>query len=183
MLFTNNQLDILNIFFSRPDLEIHMNELGRILEKQPGVFQKGLNQLEQMGVLSSKRRGNQRLFSLNKNYSILKEIKSIVEKTSGLIPQLTQIISEFKEIRLAFLFGSFVQNKMRPDSDIDLMIVCSSSIQEKILRKLSIIEEKFLREINPKFITPRTFAEKRNKKDPFICEVLNGKLMLLKGQL
>lgn len=183
MLFTDNQLEILNVFFSRPDLEIHMNELGRILGKKPGVFQKGLNQLENIGILRSNKVGNQRFFSLDKNCTILKEVKSIVEKTSGIIPRLTQLLSEFKEIELALLFGSFVQNKMRPDSDIDLMIVCPPSIQEKVLKKLSVLEEKFVREINPKFISPKVFAAKKNKSDPFICEVLNNKFILLKGVL
>lgn len=183
MLFTDNQLEILALFFSQPEAELHMSELGRVLEKKPGVFQRGLNKLEAEGILQSRARGNQRLISLNKNYPFLSEIRSIVEKTAGIVPQLSALVRHADGVVLAFIFGSFVQNKMRADSDIDLVIVCPAAIQGKVLKEISGLEEKVLREINPKFYTSTTFSNKRRGRDPFLGEVLSNKVIMLKGNL
>jgi len=183
MFFTDNQLEILNIFFSKPDAELHMSGLGHVLGKKPGVFQKGLNKLEAEGILSSQMKRNQRLFSLNKKYPFLSEIQRIVEKTAGTVTKLSSIFQAFDDIALAFIFGSFARNKMRVDSDIDIIIVCPSALQGKVLKKLDSLEEKVLREINPKFYTPSTFAKKMETKDSFLCEILTNKTILLKGTL
>lgn len=179
MFFSKNQLEILNLFFSQPRVELHLRELSRILEKKPGTFQKSLNRLEEEGVLKSRIRGNQRLISLNKDYPFLKEIKSIVEKTAGVAPMLKNIFEKFVKIKTALIFGSYVLNRMRSDSDIDVLIVCSKSVQESVLKELNVLEKKLLREINPKFYSPELFLLK--KKDPFLCEVLSKKIILLKG--
>jgi predicted nucleotidyltransferase len=181
MFFSDNQLEILTIFFSRPDVELHMNELGRILGKKPGTFQKGLNKLEEGGVLKSTRRGNQRLFSLNDGCPILDEIRGIVQKTAGITASITSALNDIDEIKLAFLFGSFVHDRMRPDSDIDIVIVCPSEAQGRILKALDLVEKKVLREINPKFYTPTGFAQKRKDGDPFLTEILSDKTIILKG--
>lgn len=183
MFFTDNQIEILNVFFSQPDVELHMSALGDVLGKKPGVFQKGLNKLETEGMLKSRMRGNQRLFSLNGDYPFIDEVRSIVEKTAGVVRILISLFHQFDEVTCAFIFGSFVEHKMRPDSDIDLIVVCPTSMQGGILKEISVLEDKVLREINPKFYTAESFSQKRVAADPFLKEVLSRKVIMLKGSI
>jgi DNA-binding transcriptional ArsR family regulator len=82
-LFTKNQVEILALFFGHPGVEYYLSEIGEVLEKRPGVFQRGINALERDGIITSRKKGNQRLFSLNKEYVLLNEVRGIVNKTSG----------------------------------------------------------------------------------------------------
>ena len=46
MILAKNKSKLLKLFFSSPDKSFYMQEIGRILHKKPGVFQKTLNNLE-----------------------------------------------------------------------------------------------------------------------------------------
>lgn len=183
MFFTDNQLEILSIFFSSPARELHMSELGRILGKKPGYFQKGLNKLEAVGILKSRRQGNQRVLSLNARYRFLDEVRSIVEKSAGAVSRLMEIMGRHDEVACAFLYGSFAHGKMRPNSDVDIIIVCPAAAQGALLKEFSKLEEVLLREINPKFYTSDTFKKKQTAGDSFLDEVLSKKVIMLKGSL
>jgi len=82
MHFSTNQLLLYKLFLSYPNRQFYMQEIGHILEKKPGVFQRTLNNIEDDGFVKSEFKANARFFSLNKDYLILKEITSIIKKTS-----------------------------------------------------------------------------------------------------
>lgn len=74
----------MSIFFANTSKSFYLRELGRMLNKEPGVFQKDINNLEQEGILHSFFQGKSRFFELNKKYRLYPEIKSIIAKTTGL---------------------------------------------------------------------------------------------------
>ena len=68
-LFTKNRAELLKLFFSSPDRNYYMQEIGRILGKKPGTFQRTLNKLVSEGILESE---------YSANLDILKQIKVIL---------------------------------------------------------------------------------------------------------
>jgi len=83
--FTKNKARLLKLFYGQSDRAFYMQELGRLLRKKPGVFQKTLNNLEKEGILKSEYRANARFFKVNKSYPIYNELKSILSKQSALV--------------------------------------------------------------------------------------------------
>ncbi|MFH1798128.1 MAG: nucleotidyltransferase domain-containing protein [Candidatus Omnitrophota bacterium] len=184
MIFTKNQKQILAILLSQPGKEYYLSELGRILDKFPGVFLKGVNALERQGVILSRKRGNQRLLKINCEHPLFKEIKGIVQKTEGVKGLLGKLVSEIKDISIAIIYGTYAKDALRPDSDIDLLVVADAEKAEDILLdKLADMEQKVQREINYKIYSRIDFSVKIKEKDPFITEILSGKYILLKGVL
>lgn len=181
-MFSSNQQSLLTLFISNPSLEYHLHEIGRILGSKPGVFQKALNSLEKEGILKSRMRGNQRLVSLNKQYPLLKEISRIIQKTVGVEALLKELVRKEPGIEIAYIFGSYAKDKMRTDSDIDLILVGKEESEDSILEKMEEIEKRIQREINPKFYLPLEYAKKKKRKDPFIREVLKTRPIVLKGE-
>lgn len=181
-MFSPNQESLLALFVSNPSQEYHLHEIGRILGKKPGVFQKALNSLEKEGILRSRLKGNQRLVSLNKEYPLLKEITRIIQKTVGVEALLKETMDKEPSVQTAFIFGSYAKSKMRVHSDIDLIVVGEKRAEDVMLEALSKIEKQIQREINPKFYAPKEYAAKKRKKDPFLGEVLNNALIVLKGR-
>ncbi len=80
--FSKNSLKLLKLFYSHPQEQYYIQELGRLLKTKPGVFQRTLYNLQKEGVLKSYYRANARFFSANTKYYFYKEFKSIVQKAS-----------------------------------------------------------------------------------------------------
>ena len=78
-----NQSSLLKLFLTNPERSFYMQEIGRILGKKPGTFQRTINKMVSEGILISEYKANARFFQANKKYPIYKELKSIVFKTVG----------------------------------------------------------------------------------------------------
>lgn len=100
--FSKNTLKLLNFFYSHPEERVYIQELGRILKKKPGVFQRALYSLEKEGVLKSSYQANARFFSLNKDYHFYNEFKSIVLKSAKLVVVVIMLSFFVFELNLAY---------------------------------------------------------------------------------
>lgn len=85
MNLSKGTLKLLRFFYSHPEEEFYIQQLGRILKKKPGVFQRALYKLEKEGVLKSDYKANARFFRANKNYSFYNEFRSIAFKVAVVI--------------------------------------------------------------------------------------------------
>lgn len=181
-MFSTNQESLLALFITNPSEEYHLQEIGRIMGKKPGVFQKALNSLEREGILKSRLSGHQRLVSLNRQYPLLKEVSHIIQKTVGIEALLKEAVNQEPGIQTAFIFGSYAKNKMRVHSDIDLIVVGEKRAEDIILEVIEKIEKQIQREINLKFYLPKKYILKKRYKDPFLREVLGDIVIVLKGK-
>lgn len=83
-LLSKNKTKLLKFFFSHPEQQFYMQEIGRRMGNKPGVFQRTLYDLEKQGILKSEYKANARYFMVNKGYPLYKELKNIVFKTDKL---------------------------------------------------------------------------------------------------
>lgn len=175
--FTKNQLLVLGIFFANLGKTFYLREIARMLGKQPGVFQKDINNLESQGLLKSSYRGKSRFFELNKNYPLFKEIKSIINKTSGVESALASQLKTLANIQKAYIYGSYAAGTADNFSDIDLLIIGEPD-QNKLNAILTALEKQFDREINYTLYSAQEFNKKK-RTNQFLKEVLNKKLINL----
>ncbi|MFA5114822.1 MAG: TolC family protein [Candidatus Omnitrophota bacterium] len=80
-LLSKNKLKLLKFFYDHPDREYYIQELGRLLGKKPGVFQRALNDLYDRRLLLSEYKANARFFKVNTSHPIYNELKSIISKS------------------------------------------------------------------------------------------------------
>lgn len=179
-LFTKNRAELLKLFFSNPDRTFYMQEIGRILGKKPGTFQRTLNKLVSEGILESEYSANLRYFKANKSHPLFKEIKNIVFKTVGIKGSIEKILKEIDNIKYAFIYGSFAKAKENYLSDIDLVIVGSPE-EDELIKKIDRLEEKLQREINYKLYSFSDFKKDIEEEEPFISEILGDKKIMILG--
>jgi len=172
--FTKNQTLILEVFFNHPEKSYYLHELGRMINKKPGVFQKDINKLVENDILQSEYQANNRFFKLNKSHPLYSEFKSIFFKTVGIEGTLRKFLKKIKDVRHAFIYGSFAKGREHKDSDIDLMIIGSAK-QDDVLDMVNKLEDKFRREINYTLISEKEYQEKIKKKDSFLDSILKKK--------
>ncbi|MBI4368123.1 MAG: hypothetical protein HY588_01875 [Candidatus Omnitrophica bacterium] len=73
---------LLFYFFGHPRSELYLREIAVLLALDPANLSRELQDLEGEGIFRSRTSGNRKYFSLNRDYSLYDEMRSIVEKTA-----------------------------------------------------------------------------------------------------
>lgn len=175
-----NQAALLNLFFINPERSFYMQEIGRILGKKPGTFQRAINNMVSEGVLISEYKANARFFQANKKYPIYKELKSIVFKTVGVQGRIRDALEEIGNVKFAFIYGSYAKARETYVSDIDLVVIGNAN-EDTLIKVLDSLEDKFQREINYKLYTFKEFKKEIKEKEPFLLEIMRDKKIMLIG--
>ena len=177
---TKNRAALLRLFLTNPEQSFYMQEIGRILGKKPGNFQRTINNMAKEGILTSEYKANARYFKANKNYPLYKELKSIVFKTVGVVGSLKEILGRIRNINFSFIYGSYAKAKESYLSDIDLVIIGKPN-EDRVIKELDRLERVLKREINYKLYTPQEFKKEIKEREPFILEILKDKKIMLIG--
>ncbi len=97
--------------------------------------------------------------------------KELFEKINRFVDKLTSHIS----IKKVYLFGSVARNDFNEGSDIDLAII--GDFKERFLDRPDRILEMTELPIEPVCYTEKEFEEMKRKGNPFVKEILKGKLL------
>lgn len=177
---SKNEAQLLRLFYTNPDQAFYMQEIGRILGKKPGVFQRTLYDMENKGILRSEYKANARYFRANRDYPLYQEYKSIVLKTVGIIGSLKEVFDKAGPIDFSFIYGSFAKGRENYLSDIDLVVIGSPD-ENTIIREFEKLEEYLKREINFKLYSLKEFLTRVRHKDPFLLGILKDQRIMLIG--
>jgi len=179
---SNLRQRVLLYFFTNSDESLYLREIADILKVDPGNLSRELRRLENEGIFSSRDRGNQKHFMLNKKYSLYKEIKSVIFKTIGVEGRLGKLVNAIEGIKAAVIYGSFASGHERPGSDIDILIIGNPG-QDELMEKIENAEKELAREINYNIYSQDDFSGRVKKKDSFILNILKRPKIILKGRL
>ena len=177
---TQNKAEILRLFFTNPEKSFYMQEIGRIMGKKVGVFQRSLNNMVSEGILKSEPRANAKYFWINKKYPFYKELKNIIFKTVGIQGSLQKVLDKLEKIEFAFIYGSFAKDQEHFLSDIDLMVIGDPN-EDILILELDKLEAQLRREINYHLYSLKRMKTDVKNKNPFILEVLKDKKIMLIG--
>ncbi len=175
---TKNRGDLLRLFFTNPERSFYIQEIGRIIGKKPGVFQRTLYNLEKEGILKSEYRANARFFKANKAYPLFKELKSIIFKTVGVIGCLKEAFEKVGYVRCSFIYGSFAKDKENVLSDIDLVVIGNPD-EDLLIKELDKLEVILKREIHYKLYSLKKFKKDLKEKEAFLLEILRNKIIII----
>jgi predicted nucleotidyltransferase len=182
-LFTSRtRVKILTLFILSPQRELHVREIARLVQENINAVRRELANLEEIGLLESSRKGNLKLYSVNTTMPLYEELASMILKTEGVAKILKEHLDELGSIQTAFIYGSFARHDAQLTSDIDVLII--GTINEKtLISAIHVLEKQLAREINYILFTPEEFIKRKQKKDPFIVNVLKEPKILLLGGL
>ena len=181
-LFTSTtRVNMLEEFLLNPGNEYHIRELARIVEATPIYVQKELKNLESLGLLDSRKKGNMILYKLRAKSPIAEDLKRIFLKTES-IGQAIMKDLDIKKIKFAFIFGSFAKGIETPTSDVDVLMIGNVN-EDDVLRSISKTERRIGREINFILWTEKEFLEKAEKKIPLIKEISKTPVIMIVGDV
>ncbi|HKV26141.1 MAG TPA: nucleotidyltransferase domain-containing protein [Candidatus Acidoferrum sp.] len=165
---------LLAYFFANPAARLHLRGLAQQLGVDPSNLSKELARLERQGLFLADVIGRQKYFELNRKYPLYKEIRSIVEKTIGVVPLLTDALKGVPGIDKAYLYGSFARRQEDAASDIDVLVIGKppGQILAVAIRKL---ERQLGREINYTVLAAQEFEARQSQKDAFLANIWHNK--------
>ncbi len=171
---------LLAYYFTNPSARLHVRYLAKHLHVDASNLSKELARLEREGLFRSEVSGRQKYFQLNREYPLFNEVRSIVAKTVGAVPALTDSLRNMEGIQEAYLYGSFARNQQDAASDIDVLVVGEPKpeVLAEAARKL---ERRLGREINYTVLTPKELRLRRARKDPFLDNIWHNKRIRLIG--
>lgn len=180
-LFTSKvRIELLSAFFLHRGRDFYIRELERITGEDYKNINLELRNLEEIGLLCSRKEGNLKYYGVNKGFLLYEELRSIFLKTKGVVSILKKVLSKEKDIDFAFLYGSLASGEETAKSDIDLMVIGKIPL-EHLLKILREPERILAREINPSLYDFSEIKKRVKENDPFIIEVLKGPRILLEG--
>lgn len=173
----------LDLLFSAPEQKLMVAVLGRpgadfgtleLLERMGSSRSAGSSLLQRWvdsGLLRERRVGNQRRLSVNPDFLLYPELRSMLGKTVGIAQPLAAALVPLAEhLRHAFVFGSVADGTDTSESDIDLVLVGDidmfgvSPLMDKAQRELG-------RPVHLNIYSPREWSSTR---DPVLKAIKAG---------
>jgi len=181
-LFPTVRQGVLAATLSRPEKWWYLSELAAFLHTRPSSLQRELGSLEQSGILQQRKDGRRTYFKAETRSPIFHELRSIFEKTVGLIPTLRTALRPFAEkIVCAFVYGSIARREDHATSDVDLMVIGSVGLAS-LAPVLAKVEKRLGREVNVTDYSVDEFRKKVAEGNHFLTSVLKGSLQFVKGE-
>ncbi len=180
-LFPTARGEVLAATLTQPDKWWYLSELAQFIGTTPSSLQRELKALVDGGILEQRREGTRIYFKAETRSPLFPELRSLLEKTAGLLPTLRQALNPFAgRIDCAFVYGSVARSREHALSDVDLLVIGAVGLAElaPALRK---VEARVGREVNVTSYSAYEFGKRVAAKDHFISEVLRGPKEFLKG--
>jgi len=171
VLFPGTKRKILALFFLNPDREYYFSEVVRLTGTRQGVIQRELESLTEADILMSEKRGRQKFYAVNRKHPIFQDLRNIIFKTYGVIGEIREALEPLsKQIKVAFVYGSFARGEEVSGSDLDLFVVGNIRLDE-LVSSLSQVEQAIGREINPTLYSTTEFKKKWSQNNHFLKSV------------
>ncbi len=171
---------LMQMFFQQPNEIFYVREITRQTKEEINAVRRELDRMLECGLLRSEDRGNRLYYFLNKHYIFYQELLRLVVKSTGLGEKLFRLRRKLGTVSFIMFTGKFVRTDQSHRSEVDVLIV-----GDIVLAELEAImkeeEQKRGREINYTVLGDEEFEFRKQRRDPFLMEVLYGTRIMIVG--
>lgn len=162
-------------FAARPNSRLHFRALERRLGLSRQSMKNALDTLEELGLVRREAEG-QRAFYVASDHPGWGAVRDVVRSFASPAEIVGDLLRGVPGVRAAFVFGSAASGRMRPDSDIDVMVVVDDAADARALGMFVLEAGMILgREIDLKCYAPSELrAERERPGTSYLKRVLAG---------
>ena len=174
------RIKLLQAFLSQPQEMFYVRELTRLIEEEINAVRRELSRMQNAGMVQSEKRGNRLYYQFRPNYPFFSELLGLVTKTTPVGRSIINNRSKLGFVKYAFISQRLVRSLPRQENELDLVIIGKVIMPQldQIVKKL---EKRLDTEINYSSMTEEEFKYRKNRKDPFITNVLLQPHIMLIG--
>lgn len=176
-----SNVEIISLFRKNIFLSKTIREIALIAKKDYPTVYNAIKELEEAGILQTKRAGHAKLCTLSLSNNAI-SVLSFLDEQEALSKPLpnTDKIMEFKEFEddILLVTGSYAKGTQTKQSDMDLVVIAKDKAFEK-QRLLESLTALYMPKIHPIVITYKDFIDMLlEKKASFGKEIFNNRLLL-----
>jgi predicted nucleotidyltransferase len=172
---------LLSWLLLHPDGRYFVRQLKPIVNEDATNISRELARLAKMGILTSRTEGRQKYYQANRECPFFIELQGLVIKTYGVVDVLQMALKPLaKRIEIAFIYGSFARGTIRPESDIDLVIIGKCRFGD-VVEVIHDVQGKIGREINPTVYSSREWQQKLVERHHFVKSVREAEKIFIVG--
>lgn len=172
---------VLALLLLHPERALHVREIARLTQTQPGTLTRELTRLFDAGLLLRNKVGNQLHYSANPACPIFDELTGLLRKTAGVVDVLRDALATVStNIELALVYGSVARGEERAGSDVDVLVVGELSFVD-VVTALHPAQAGLQREINPAVYSIASLREKITAGDRWARELITQPKLFLIG--
>ncbi len=176
-LFSSSiRADVLSLLLNSPDEKFYVREIAKLLRKNPSGVKRELDNLEEMGIVTSERVANLKYFQADKKSPLFNDLKNLITKSLGL-PGALKAVLRAAGARAAFIYGSYAEDE--EVETVDLMVIGAEVSPVKEFRDL---ERKFGHRITWIEMTEEEYRRKKRVRSSDLKSILSKKRITLLGR-
>ena len=173
------RVKLLELFLGQPEQIFYIREATRLTGEEINAVRRELLKLTDDGLLFCENRGNRQYYGINKKYLFFPELQQMVFKETGLGKKILRLRRKLGSLSYVVFTPAYFNHEKKNDG-LDMLIVGEVVVPE--LELLLQEEEKRLgRELNFTIFDEKEFKFRKQRRDPFIMEVLYGKRIMIIG--
>jgi len=170
----------MELFFGQPSEMFFVREITRQTHEEINAVRRELDRMLEAGILKSEERGNRLYYYLNRNYTFFPELLRMVKKSTGLGLKLTKHRKKLGTVKFVMFSGKFLNIDQSKRTDVDILVVGDIVLAE-LEALMNEEQEKLGREINYSVLPEDEFEFRKQRRDPFLMEVLYGTRVMVIG--
>lgn len=164
---------ILGLIMETPERRMYLREIARAVGTSAGTAARELARLEDAGLLHRVREGNQVYFETRPNQRLFGAIQEIVRHTTGVPYALRRHLAGLAGIERAVIYGSYARGTMKPDSDVDVLIIGTPD-RDDLTDRLELAGFDIGRPVNEVVMTHAELESRRARADRFVESIDTG---------
>lgn len=171
---------LIELFYSNPSEMYYVRQITREVEEEINAVRRELDRMIECGVIKKEQRGNRLYYFLNTQYYYYQDLLSMVAKSVGLGKKINKYKSKLGKVIFVVFSGKFAKHLPRAHDDVDMFVV-----GDVVLPELTLLvqeeEKKRGREINFTVFSSEEFEFRKQRRDPFIVDILSGSRIMVVG--
>lgn len=157
LITSKTRMKMLLKFFLNSRSEAYLRSLAEEFGESTNSIRLELNKFEKAGLLSSRLRGNKKLYKANPEHPLFSDIHSIIRKYVGIDRIIEEVVEKLGDVQKVFLTGDFANGI---DAGVmDLFFVGNNINKEYLLRLVGKAEKITQRKIRFVVFEPVEFDE------------------------
>ncbi len=164
---------ILSLLYLNPENRYHVREIARRAKTSAGTASRELGKLQDAGLVARTPEGRQVYFQARRDSAIYEPLSQVVRRTIGVREVLRGQLAGLSGVESVVIFGSYVSGRMRPESDIDLLVVGNPD-RDELTDRLERAQAEVRRPINEVVMDPAELANRRRQGDGFVASIDEG---------
>lgn len=171
---SRTRVKLLELFLLNSQSEFFIREISRRLRMQVNSVIRELKNLKKCGLLTARTRNHRKFYTVNQDFELLAEFKSIIRKTADPQVEIAKNVQKFGTVDLLLLSGQFIGN---PTMLTDMLIV--GELDKESLKNY--LEHELTAEQKVRFtvISRADFLHRLDCQDTFLFDLLQSSDQLI----